>query len=237
MIKAIFFDLDDTLYNSTDLSTKARRTAIEHMISKGLEMDADRAYELFMQVVRRYGSNYEHHFEKFFTDELGIPPDYRMISAAVIAYHHTKFVNIHPYPHAVQTILELRIRGYHLGVITDGLPIKQWEKLIRLGMDDFFETVIITGDESIGYAKPDPRVFSLALERAGVSAEQSVMVGDKLHTDVDGANKSGMTSVWLRTPRDPVDLPQRLGIRPSFTITSIRQILDIVQAKREEGPP
>ncbi len=230
MTKAVFFDLDDTLYSSTELSRKARRTAIEHMVSKGLDMDPDAAYEALMRVVRRYGSNYGHHLDRFFTDELKRPPDYRMISAAVIAYHHTKFVNMRPYPHTVETIIELRTRGHRLGIITDGLPVKQWEKLVRLGLDDFFEVVVVSGDDAIGYDKPDPRVFDLALDKIKASAREAVMVGDKLHTDVDGANRAGLTSVWLRTPRDPEDLPAKLKIIPDFTITDIRQVLGVVSS-------
>jgi putative hydrolase of the HAD superfamily len=229
MIRAIFFDIDDTLYSSTDLSSKSRRTAIEHMISKGLEMDPEEAYQALLRVVRRYGSNYGYHLDRFFTDELKRPPDYRMISAAVIAYHHTKFVNMRPYPHAVETIIELRTKDLRLGVITDGLPVKQWEKLVRLGLDDFFGTVIISGDESVGLNKPDPKVFEIALEKIGVTAGEAMMVGDKLHTDIDGANRIGMTSVWLRTLRDSPDLPREMKIHPDFTITDIRQVLDVVQ--------
>ncbi len=224
----MFFDLDDTLYSSTDLSRKARMTAVEHMITKGLDMDPNEAYEALMRVVKRYGSNYGNHLDRFFTDELGRPPDYRMIAAAVIAYHHTKFVNMRPYPHTVETVMELRIRGYRLGVITDGLPVKQWEKLIRLGLDDFFDVVLVSGDVGVGLDKPDPEVFKLALQRAGTGPEDSVMVGDKLHTDIDGANKAGLTSIWLRTPRDAADLPDQLGIKPDYVITDIREVLGIV---------
>jgi putative hydrolase of the HAD superfamily len=227
-IRAIFFDIDDTLYSSTDLSQKARRTAIEHMVSKGLEMDPEEAYEALLRVVKRYGSNYGYHLDRFFTDELKCPPDYRMISAAVIAYHHTKFVNMRPYPHTVETVLELRLMGTKLGIITDGLPIKQWEKLVRLGLDDFFEAVIISGDENVGLNKPDPKVFELALDKIGVSADEAAMVGDKIHTDIDGANRIGMTSIWLRTPRDPADLPEQMDIHPDFTIADIRQVLDVI---------
>ena len=228
MIKAVFFDIDDTLYSSTDLSQKSRRTAIEHMISKGLDMDPGEAYEALLRVVKRYGSNYGYHLDRFFTDELNRPPDYRMISAAVIAYHHTKFVNMRPYPHTIETIIELRIMGLKLGIITDGLPVKQWEKLVRLGLDDFFNAVIVSGDEEVGLNKPDPRVFELALDRIGVSADEAVMVGDKIHTDIDGANRVGMTSIWLRTPRDPLDLPEKMDIHPGFVITDVRQVLDVI---------
>jgi len=227
-VRAVFFDIDDTLYSSTDLSQKARRTAIEHMVSKGLEMDPEEAYEALLRVVKRYGSNYGYHLDRFFTDELKCKPDYRMISAAVIAYHHTKFVNMRPYPHTVETVLGLRLMGMKLGIISDGLPIKQWEKLIRLGLDDFFETVIISGDEDVGLNKPDPKVFELALEKIGVSAEKAAMVGDKIYTDIDGANRVGMTSIWLRTPRDPEDLPVQMDIKPDFTIRDIREVLEVI---------
>lgn len=225
----MFFDLDDTLYSSTNLSGKARRTAVEHMISKGLDMDPDEAYEALMRVVGRYGSNYGQHLDRFFSDELNRPPDYRMIAAAVIAYHHTKFVNMRPHPNTVETVIELRVRGLKLGVITDGLPVKQWEKLIRLGLDGFFDTVVISGEE-MGRGKPDPEIFRIAMERMGSTPEESAMVGDKLHTDIDGANKAGMVSIWLRTPRDPVDLPEQLGIKPDHTIEDIRDVLDLVRS-------
>jgi len=234
MIKAVFFDIDDTLYSSTDLSSKARRTAVEHMISKGLEMGADEAYEALMRVVKRYGSNYANHFDRFFIDELKRPPDYRMIAAAVIAYHHTKFVNMRPYPHTVETILQLHMRGYKLGIVTDGLPVKQWEKLVRLGLDDFFETVVVSGDERVGFSKSDPRIFTIALDRVKALPNEAVMVGDKLNPDISGANKAGLTSVWLRTPRDSEDAPRVANVQPAYTITDIRQVLDVV-AKLDGG--
>lgn len=228
MIKAIFFDIDDTLYSSTDLSSKARRTAVEHMISKGLEMSVDEAYEALVRVVKRYGSNYANHLDKFFIDELKRPPDYRMIAAAVIAYHHTKFVNMRPYPHTVETILQLRTLGYRLGIVTDGLPVKQWEKLVRLGLDDFFDTVVISGDEHVGFNKSDPKIFTIALDRVKALPSEAVMVGDKLNTDISGANKAGLVSVWLRTPRDSEDSPRAADVEPAHTITDIRQVLDVV---------
>jgi putative hydrolase of the HAD superfamily len=229
MVRAVFFDLDDTLYSSTELSKKARITAIEHMVSKGLEMEVDEAYVALMRVVTRYGSNYGHHFERFFTDELGLPPDYRMISAAIIAYHHTKFVNMRPYPHTIETIIELRTRGYRLAVISDGLPLKQWEKLVRLGMDDFFDQVLISGDETIGVEKPNPKLFEIAMERTGSTPDSAVMVGDKLRSDVDGANNAGITSIWFKTPRDSEGLPEELGIRPDYIVHDIREVLEILE--------
>jgi len=227
LVRYIFFDIDDTLYSSSELSKKARRAAVEHMIAKGLELDVDEAYEKLMNVVKRYGSNYGKHFDRLFTDELGVQPDYRMVAAGVVAYHHTKFVNIRPYPHAVETIIELKVRGYGLGIITDGIPVKQWEKLVRLGLDDFFDPVVISEDRDVGFSKPSPRIFEIALERAGVSAKDAAMVGDKLLSDIKGAAEAGMRTVWLLTPRDSSDLPEKMGVRPDHVVTEIRQLLKL----------
>ena len=227
MVKFIFFDIDDTLYSSSELSKKARRAAVEHMIAKGLELEVDEAYQKLMRVVKRYGSNYGQHFDRFFTDELGREPDYRLIAAGVIAYHHTKFVNIRPYPHTVETAVELKVRGYGLGIITDGIPVKQWEKLVRLGLDDLFDPVVISGDRDVGFSKPDRRIFETALSKAGIGPEEAAMVGDKIGSDIAGANKVGMRTVWFLTPRDPKDLPLSTGIHPDHIITDMTQLLDL----------
>lgn len=93
-------------------------------------------------------------------------------------------------------MIRLKELGYELGIITDGNPVKQWEKILRLELDDFFEHVIISDFE--GVKKPHPKIFKKALKAFNVKPEEALMVGDRLYSDIYGAKRVGMKTVWFR---------------------------------------
>ncbi|AEH23927.1 2-haloalkanoic acid dehalogenase-like hydrolase [Pyrococcus yayanosii CH1] len=195
MIKVVFFDLDDTLVDTSRLAEMARRNAIENMIVHGLPVDFDTAYSELMELIREYGSNFPHHFD-YLLRRLDLPYNPKWVAAGVIAYHNTKFAYLREVPGARKTLLRLREAGYRLGIITDGNPIKQWEKILRLDLGDFFEHVIIS--DFAGVRKPHPKIFRKALKAFGVKPEEAVMVGDRLYSDIYGAKRVGMMTVWFR---------------------------------------
>ncbi|MEE9564209.1 MAG: HAD family hydrolase, partial [Candidatus Hydrothermarchaeaceae archaeon] len=132
MIKAIFFDIDNTLYDSTKLTTMARQNSIRAMIDSGLPVkDEDRLYDLLEEIIKKYGSNYGKHYDRLL-EELGLGTDPKIIAAGVVAYEHTKEGYLVPFPGVIPTLLTLKER-YRLGMISNGLAVKQWEKLIGLG--------------------------------------------------------------------------------------------------------
>ncbi len=86
-----------------------------------------------------------------------------------------------------------------LGLISNNAVAEQFAKLRELDIARYFEAIVIS--EDVGVAKPDAKIFALALERLGASARQTVMVGDSLHADVQGARNAGIGAVWLnRSP-------------------------------------
>ncbi|HDN81275.1 MAG TPA: haloacid dehalogenase, partial [Methanomicrobia archaeon] len=133
MIKSVVFDLDDTLYNSTALSESARKSALKAMVNEGLDIDLKKGYEDLMRIVKRYGSNYSEHFNRFLEEKLGYV-DYKFLASGVIAYHNTKFAYIRPFDDTVPTLIKLVKRKKKLGIVTNGVPVKQWEKILRLGL-------------------------------------------------------------------------------------------------------
>ncbi|SFI32223.1 putative hydrolase of the HAD superfamily [Paenibacillus sp. UNC496MF] len=85
---------------------------------------------------------------------------------------------------------------YKLLLLTNGSPDLQREKLA--GVPDivsYFDHIVISGE--FGRGKPSADIFRHALERLGIEPEHGIMVGDKLTTDILGANTIGMTSVWV----------------------------------------
>ena len=106
------------------------------------------------------------------------------------------------FPDALDTLRWLQERGFKLGAVTDrafGGP-RFMAELEEYGLGGFFGVVTISSE--VGYLKPHPKIFQHALDALGVKAEETVMVGDSLRSDVAGAKGLGMVAVWKRPPLD-----------------------------------
>lgn len=204
MIKSVVFDLDDTLYNSTALSKSARRAALKAMINEGLDIDLKKGYEDLMRIVKRYGSNYSEHFNRFLEEKLGYV-DYKFLASGVIAYHNTKFAYIRPFDDTIPTLIELVKRKKKLGIVTNGVSVKQWEKILRLGLEHFFEFVIISSE--VKYEKPSPKIYEIALERLDLPPEEVLMADNKIE-DLKGAKDVGMKTVLITRVKDAEYTPK-----------------------------
>jgi putative hydrolase of the HAD superfamily len=196
MIKAVFFDIDDTLYDTSGFARLARRAAINVMIDAGLPLSSDEAYKLLKEIIKEKGSNYDKHFniltKRVFGEEKPL-----LIALGMITYHNVKFALLRLFPKTPSALIYLKSKGYHLGVISDGITIKQWEKLIRLGLNHFFDEVVTS--EEAGVEKPDERIFRLALDRMGCQPTKSIMIGNKFNKDIIGAINIGMSAILVNS--------------------------------------
>lgn len=196
MNKAVFFDIDDTLYDTSGFAKLARKAAIGIMIDAGLPLSSDEAYKLLREIIKEKGSNYDKHFNVLTKQVLG-REDPRLIALGMITYHNVKFALLRLFPETMSTLIYLKSQGYHLGVISNGITIKQWEKLIRLGLHHFFDEIITS--EEAGAEKPDERIFQQALDRMGCKAENSIMIGNKFSEDILGAINIGMDAILVNS--------------------------------------
>ncbi len=94
-----------------------------------------------------------------------------------------------------EPILGALARDRRLALVTNGAPDVQREKLAGTPLARYFAAIVISCE--VGVAKPDPRIFELALERIGADAHETVMVGDSLARDVAGAHAAGIRAVWI----------------------------------------
>ncbi|MFH1425053.1 MAG: TIGR02253 family HAD-type hydrolase [archaeon] len=191
MKKWIFFDIDNTLFYSREHSEHARKNAIQAMIKRGLKASEKEAYEELVKIVERLGSNSDAHFNELVKKFNGVA-DWDIVTAGVVAYQEVAKYYLKPYSGVVRTLEELKKRGHRLGVISNGRSVKQREKLIKLGLQEFFEVVVIS--EDIGVRKPEKEIFEKALELAKCSARDAIMVGDK-ESDIKPAKELGMVTV------------------------------------------
>lgn len=112
---------------------------------------------------------------------------------------------------------------YKLLLLTNGSPDLQQEKLD--GMPDlipYFDSIVISGN--FGEGKPSSKLFAHAMEQIGIQADEGIMVGDKLTTDILGANRIGMTSVWINRH----DAVRNDEIIPTFEIKSLTELHELL---------
>lgn len=225
---AVLFDLDDTLFNSTLMSSSARKNAIRAICEAGVELDENEAYTLLMKIVTEYGSNYNEHFNRFI-EELGYEVHPKLIAAAIVAYHQTKNSLLRPFPGVILTLLSL-MKSLKIGIISDGVKVKQWEKLTYLGIQHFFDAVIINDLPSRW--KPSEIGFKEALSKLKLTDPTRIIyVGNKIETDIIGANKMGMVSILF----DPMKKSDFQNFdedkKPNYIIHSFVKLNEIVGLK------
>ena len=109
---------------------------------------------------------------------------------------------------------------YHLHLITNGFQEVQHTKLNGSGLEPYFETLTVS--EEVGAKKPNPEIFHYALRKAGATAEESIMIGDEMAVDIDGARAAGMDTVMFNPKREMIK-----GDR-TFEVNDLREIMEIL---------
>ena len=201
-IKLVGFDLDDCLFDSTGLSQRARIKGIDAMLSLGLKIERQKALILIQEIVAEYGSNSSKHYD-YFIRRLNLYENYaisfneqvRYITAAVMAYHGQKIKHIQLYDDVLKSLEKLKKSSIKTAIITDGIPIKQYEKILRLGIDDLIDLVVIS--DEIGIRKPNPELFSYCLKKFKVKGHETIYVGDNIYKDIIPANFNKIHSVYI----------------------------------------
>ncbi|MBF4469261.1 MAG: TIGR02253 family HAD-type hydrolase [Methanobrevibacter arboriphilus] len=196
MDKAIFFDIDGTLLDTSSFAEVARKAAIDVMIENGLPSNKEETYNLLKEIISKKGSNYNKHFNVL-TKEICGEENNLLVALGMVTYHNVKFALLRPFPETMNILIYLKNKGYKLGVISNGITIKQWEKLVRLDIHYFFEEVITS--EEVGSEKPEKKIFEEALNRMNCKAENSIMVGNKSEIDIIGAVNAGMSAILVNS--------------------------------------
>ncbi|WP_192822032.1 YjjG family noncanonical pyrimidine nucleotidase [Rufibacter sp. LB8] len=124
---------------------------------------------------------------------------------------------VFPYTHEVLAYLKEK---YVLHIITNGFKDVQFIKMKSSGLDAYFSEVITS--ECINITKPDKRIFQHALERAGITAQESIMIGDSLDADILGAMNAGIDQVLFNPEK------KRPRLKPTYEVHCLSELKKIL---------
>lgn len=194
-VKGVIFDLDNTLFDFISMKEQAVEAAAWAMIDAGLPLTPEEVRRQIFGVYELEGIEFQKVFDHMLLDVMG-SVDPKILAAGIVSYRRVREALLVPYPHTRSTLVALIRRGIKLAVVSDAPSVQAWLRLCYLQLDTLFDTVVTFDDT--GQAKPSPGPFKLALERLGLKAGETVMLGDWVDRDLLGAKKLGMRTVHAR---------------------------------------
>lgn len=262
MIKAIIFDLDDTLlWDKKSVEIAFKKTceiaALKHEIDpteleEAVRFEARMLYETYdiYEFTQKIGINPFEGLWGNFNDEgdsfqrmKEIVPSYRkeawtrglkrigindeeLGSELAELFPVERKKNPFIYEESLK-VLDLLKDTYKLILLTNGSPSLQYSKLeITSEIAPYFEKIIISG--AFGIGKPDPSIFEHVLTETDVNADEAIMVGDNLMTDILGASRVKMRSVWINRE----DKQPSKEVIPTYEICHLEELLPILEELR-----
>ena len=120
------------------------------------------------------------------------------------------------FPYTLEILTWLKEKGYVLHLITNGFEKTQHSKLKYAGLDGFFTEVITS--EGSNSLKPHKEIFEYAFRKTGAAPKESIMLGDSIEVDIQGAINAGIDQVYVN------HLRQEPAIRPTYMVHSLKEL-------------
>jgi FMN phosphatase YigB (HAD superfamily) len=225
----IFFDLGQTLIDEWDYIAYFDQKFLELLNGFGARIDQRNYYAIRDSIIRDrkigHGSVKELVIE---VCRLLSPPGYEKVIASRLESHikqgrHELF----RFFDDAEPTLEALSRYSEMGIIAN-----QSEDILELieksGFDRFFKVQTISS--SVKLKKPDSKIFELALKQAGYSADDCIMVGDRLDTDICPANRLGMTTIRTTNSLFALQVPRRSCEHPAYTVSRLSEIPRLLES-------
>lgn len=195
MIKAVIFDLDNTLVDFMKMKRLSIEAALTAMIDAGLQLSLPEASAEIDKIYKEQGIEYQQVFDLFLTQQLGMI-NHKILSSGIVAYRKAREANLIPYPHVYSSLNQLVKMGIKLGILSDAPSKEAWLRLAYLNFHHIFDEVVTFDDT--GERKPSPVPFMAILKKLGVKPEEAVMVGDWAERDIVGASNVGIKTAFAK---------------------------------------
>jgi len=232
MIRALLFDLDDTLYGYAP-GNAAGLAAAHGVLDDAIGVPAERFHEVHdrvrLELARRLrGQAASHNRVLFFKEivtELAGPRRSALACEMFDRYWSAFFDGMRPAEAAHEVLAELSA-DYPLALVSNHTTDIQLRKVVRLGFDRYFSAIVTS--EEMGVEKPAPIVFQTALDRLGTKVGEAVMIGDDPKRDIGGAQAVGLRAILSTefVTRDPN------GVVPDGAIKDLRDLPGVIRGPR-----
>ncbi len=214
---------------------RADRAVVDVLCRNGLGLDYDRFHQEFITRLQQYYTKRDSQQietsistvlstllqEKGFNN---LPP--ALLRAALDARYRVSQSNWNLVDDAHQTLATLRANGLKLGIVSNAGDNKDVFQLVdKFGIALYFDFILTSA--SCGRRKPHPRIFEIALTHWNYPPNQVAMVGDRLDTDIAGANQIGIFSIWYTRYAKK---PTKIKPEPRAQITQLTEISNTIQA-------
>ena len=225
-LKAVLFDLDDTLHDDT-LTYRRAAEAVANEVAAQRGVAAATLMNAYVAEADRFWQELSPSAFETPVGTLRVTmwnaalvavgiDDPALAASCGAAYNRFRREFLELWPGALELLERLRARGLKLAMITNGMAETHRDKIAILRLEAAFDEIFIA--DEVGMIKPDVRIFELAAERLGVAPNECAMVGDRLERDVRGARDAGMFTVWMNVREETVP---PAGPHPDATVFSI----------------
>lgn len=222
MIKAVLFDLDNTLIDFWKMKRSSSEEAVRAMIDAGLEVKEEKGVKELFKMYEKYGMENQGIFDKFIKRVHG-SIDYKILASGVAAYRRVKFGYLATYPHTRETLVHLKEKGLKLGIVSDAPAKQAWLRLAELNLTEFFDVVIAHGR---GKMKPHIMPFKKAVKKLSLKPEEILFVGDNPKRDILGAKRLGMKTALAKYGQ----IFKAGEIKADFELNDIRELNSVIKA-------
>ena len=195
MIKAIIFDIDNTLLDFMAMKSNAINAAVDGMINNGLNINKNTAVKAILNIYNSKGYEHQQVLNEFIISTLG-QIDYRMLAAGIVEYKIAKEASLSLYPGVKDTLINLSNFGLKLGILSDAPSREAWIRMYILKIHKIFDQVVTFNDT--GFHKPAKEPFIKIRELLGVEYNECLMVGDWPERDIKGAKQFGMKTAFAK---------------------------------------
>ena len=229
MIKAVIFDLDNTLY-SYDANHIYGMEALAGYCRETFGITEEETREYYRKagyiMANRIGTDTAAIHSRMLRlqcmMELLEKPLFPHVQKMYHIYWDAFLQHIEPNPGVLDFLMELRKRKIRIGIGTDMTAYIQYKKLEAIGAEVYIDFMVTS--EEAGVEKPHYHLFELCVEKAGVRVEECAFIGDNVKKDIEGAWESGLRGIWYTQEKEPTERRYFPTLR-SFTEINVDDFL------------